>query len=46
MRAFRVHTSEPHEKLPVSRRSARNFVAPPRTRVGRIRFAPILVIDI
>jgi hypothetical protein len=28
-------TSEPHEKLPASRRSARNLKAPPRTRTRR-----------
>jgi len=34
-RALRVIASEPHEKLPESRRSARNFMLPPRQRTGR-----------
>ena len=46
MRVLRVQTSEPHEKLPVSARSARCLIEPPRTRTSRIRFAPILVIAI
>lgn len=36
-RALRVTASEPHEKLPESRRSARNFMLPPRQRTGRTR---------
>jgi hypothetical protein len=34
-RALRVIASEPQEKLPESRRSARNFMLPPRQRTGR-----------
>ena len=46
MRVFLVQTSEPHEKLPVSRRIARNLVLPPRTRTECTRLGPILVIAI
>lgn len=35
MRVLRVTASEPQEKFPESRRSARNFLLPPRTRRGR-----------
>ena len=35
--------SEPQEKLPTSRRKARNFVCPPRTRTSCTRLGPIRV---
>lgn len=34
-RVLRVTASEPQEKLPLSRRSARNLKLPPRTRTRR-----------
>ena len=40
---FRVTDSEPHAKLPESRRSARNFWFPPRVRTVWMRFAPSFV---
>jgi hypothetical protein len=43
IRVFLVTFSEPHAKLPVSRRSARYLCPPPRTRTVWIRFAPSLV---
>merc|ERR1719222_982381 len=41
-RTFRVQFSEPHAKLPVSRRRARYFLLPPRQRTVRTRFSPSL----
>lgn len=44
IRVLRVQASEPHEKFPVSRRSARNFLLPPRVRTIWTLFDPIFVL--
>merc|ERR1719223_1975483 len=41
-RTFRVQFSEPHAKLPLSRRRARYFLFPPRQRTVLTRFSPNL----
>merc|ERR1719323_2338171 len=41
-RTFRVQFSDPHAKLPLSRRRARYFLFPPRQRTVRTRFSPNL----
>jgi hypothetical protein len=43
MRVLRVTCSEPHAKLPESRRRARYLRLPPRTRTVCMRLAPSLV---
>merc|ERR1719382_2104129 len=41
-RTFLAQFSEPHAKLPLSRRRARYFMLPPRQRTGRTLLAPNL----
>ena len=43
-RVFLAMPSDPQEKLPISRRSARYFLLPPRVRTVWIRLAPSFVI--
>ena len=43
-RTFREMLSDPHEKLPESRRRARNLRLPPRVRTRWMRLLPIRVL--